>query len=236
MDLNGKLKLHPDFRHETVRIGNEGAPVLIVDNFLSDPKILIDYVVSQSVFKPADASYPGVRATVPQIYLHALRLFLGEIVQNALGLEDSQLVKGFSGFSLVTTPPGQLSLVQRLPHCDSDNPKQVALLHYLCPSGKGGTGFYRHRRTGYEQIGADRVAAYTDSVNAELMETGMPAARYIDGSTAQFERIASFEPVFNRVLVYRSISLHSANIAPDFDFDPDPRTGRLTINMLFTFR
>ena len=35
LDLNGKLKLHPDFRHEVVRIGNDAAPVVVVDNFLS---------------------------------------------------------------------------------------------------------------------------------------------------------------------------------------------------------
>ena len=47
--------------------------------------------------------------------------------------------------------------------------------------------------------------------------------------------LLGIEPVFNRVLIYRSMTLHSADIAEDFDFDPDPRTGRLTVNALFNF-
>lgn len=235
VNLNGKLKLHPDFRHQTVRIGNEQAPVLVIDDYLSDPGIVVDHVASQAVFKPGSASYPGVRAVVPPAYVHGLRLFLAGLIQDVFGLASDRLLKAFSGFSLVTTPPEQLELVQRLPHFDSTNPKQIALLHYLCPPGKGGTAFYRHRRTGFERVDEERVGTYTDSVNAELKELGMPPARYVNGSDAQFERIAGFEPVFNRVLIYRSTNLHSADIAPDFDLDPDPRTGRLTVNALFLY-
>jgi len=103
------------------------------------------------------------------------------------------------------------------------------------PAGKGGTAFYRHRRTGYEHVDETRLASYTASVNAELKELGMVPARYVNASTPQYERIAGFEPVFNRVLIYRSMTLHSADIADDFDFDPDPRSGRLTVNALFNF-
>ena len=235
VDLNGKLKLHADFRHEVVRIGNDAAPVLVVDNFLSDPEIVREYVFGQAVFKPGHASYPGIQAVVPPVYVHALRLFLVEIIKPTFGLEHAQLAKAFSGFSLVTTPPDQLSLVQCLPHFDSTDPKQIALLHYICPPGTGGTAFYRHRRTGYEHVDETRLANYTDSVNADLRELGGLPARYVNGSTPLYERIDSFEPVFNRVLVYRSMTLHSADIAEDFDFDPDPRTGRLTVNALFNF-
>jgi len=235
VDLNGKLKLHPDFRHEVVRIGNDAAPVLVVDNFLSDPEIIREHVFGQGAFKPGYASYPGVQSVVPPVYVHALRLFLIDILKPVFRLENAQLAKAFSGFSLVTTPPHELTIVQCLPHFDSTDPKQIALLHYICPPGKGGTAFYRHRRTGYEHVDETRLASYTASVNAELKELGMVPARYVNASTSQYERIAGFEPVFNRVLIYRSMSLHSADIAEDFDFDPDPRTGRLTVNALFNF-
>ncbi len=235
VDLNGKLKRHPGFRHEVVRIGNDAAPALVVDDFLSDPEIVPEYVYKLGVFKPGYASYPGMQSAVPEIYVHALRLFLVDILKPVFGLENAQLAKAFSGFSLVTTPPEKLDLVQRLPHFDSTDRGQIALLHYICPPENGGTAFYRHRRTGYEHVDGSRVAHYTDSVNAELRELGMPPARYVNASTAQYERIAGFEPVFNRVLIYRSMTLHSADIAEDFEFDPDPRTGRLTVNAMFNF-
>jgi hypothetical protein len=235
VDLNGRLRLHPDFRHEVVRIGNDAAPVLVVDNFLSDPETVREYVFESGVFKPGYASYPGMQSVVPAIYVHALRLFLVEILKPVFGLENAQLAKAFSGFSLVTTRPEKLELVQRLPHFDTTDRQQIALLHYICPPGKGGTAFYRHRATGYEYVDETRVANYTDAVKAELRELGTPPARYVNATTAQYERIASFEPAFNRVLIYRSTTLHSADIAEDFDFDPDPRTGRLTVNALFNF-
>jgi len=235
LDLNGKLKLDPDFRHEVVRIGNDAAPVLVVDNFLSDPDIVREYVFGEAVFKPGHASYPGIQSVVPPVYVHALRLFLVDIIRSTFGLENAQLAKAFSGFSLVTTTPDQLTIVQCLPHFDSTDPKQIALLHYICPPGYGGTAFYRHRRTGYEHVDETRLASYTDSVTAELRELGGLPARYFNGSTPLYERIAGFEPVFNRVLIYRSMTLHSADIAEDFAFDPDPRTGRLTVNALFNF-
>ena len=43
-------------------------------------------------------------------------------------------------------------------------------------------------------------------------------------------RWRSEEGVFNRMLVYRRNSLHSGSIAADFVPDPNPRTGRLSIN------
>ena len=137
--------------------------------------------------------------------------------------------------SLTTVAPHALGPLQRVPHFDASTPHYMAVLLYLCDDQHGGTAFYRHRSTGYEHVDGTRLANYTASVNAELTELGTVPARYVNGSTSQYERIAGFEPVFNRVLIYSSMSLHSADIAEDFDFDPDPRTGRLTVNALFNF-
>ena len=51
-----------------------------------------------------------------------------------------------------------------------------------------------------------------------------------------FERIADYEAVFNRMLVYRSRNLHSASLAPSFVGSADPRTGRLTLNLFLHFQ
>jgi len=51
-----------------------------------------------------------------------------------------------------------------------------------------------------------------------------------------FERTVSFAAAFNRVIVYRSINLHSADIGPAFAFDGNPRCGRLTANTFFYYR
>jgi hypothetical protein len=236
VDLNGKLGLHADFRCEVVHIGAERSPVLVVDNFLGNPQLLVDYAASLSVFLPSSASYPGLRASIPPIYSFALQAFLNKIVCQTFSLPSEEVLGGTCGYALVTTPPQELQLVQRMPHFDAANRKQIALLHYLCPAEKGGTSFYRHRRTGFEVIDEGRLAGYTSAVEAELKSLGPPPSRYIVDDDAMFERIASFEAAYNRVLIYRSANLHSASIRPGFHFDSNPRTGRLTANAIFIYR
>lgn len=236
VDLNGRLGLHELFRRQVVHIGQEQSPVIIFDDFLDAPQIMVDYAAAHAVFRPSDASYPGLRAAAPPIYSFALRRFLNAAICETFGLEHDEVVGGSCGFAITTTPPERLQLVQRMPHFDSTNRKQIALLHYLCSAEKGGTSFYRHRRTGYEIVDETRAVGYTTSVRSELATLGHPPARYIGDDDAMFERIASFEAAFNRVLVYRSASLHSAAIAPGFSFDDNPRTGRLTANALFIYR
>jgi hypothetical protein len=237
VDLNGKLKLHPDFRVETMQIGAEHQPVVVVDHFLDNAQLLIDFAAAHGQFDGvSDTFYPGERAPIPPIYCFAVRAFLGNIIGDAFGLRGSAVTGELSHFSLVTTPPAKLALLQRMPHFDNTNPKQLAVLHYLCPREHGGTSFYRHRGTGYEYVDEPRKLPYSKAVAADLQSFGPPPARYLCGDDAMFERTSSFEAAFNRVLIYRSINLHSADIGPAFPFDRNPKTGRLTANTFFFYR
>lgn len=233
IDLNGRLRLHDRFHSEVVRVGVEQVPVLVVDDFLSEPQALVDYAAEQGGFGPAAANYPGASAPAPGIYSFALRAFLGPAISEAFGLDGFPVSRERIDFSIVTTPPERLGLLQRLPHIDNTSPNHFAVLHYLCGPGHGGTGFYRHRATGFETVDAGRFGAYKAAVEGELAALGPPPAGYVAGDDARFERIAGFDAVFNRVLVYRGYSLHSAEIGPDARLDPDPRTGRLTANAFF---
>jgi Family of unknown function (DUF6445) len=236
-DLSGKLRLHDEFSAATVRIGAEREAVVVVDNFLSSPQLLIDYAAEHSAFDVvSDTFYPGSRAPAPPIYCFVLRAFLGTLIGEAFGLPDSSITGEISHFSVVTTPPQKLQIVQRMPHFDNTNPKQLALLHYLCGPEQGGTSFYRHRRTRFEYIDEARIPAYRNAVTADLALLGPPPAQYICGDDPLFERTASFDAAFNRVLIYRSINLHSADIGSMFHFDANPRSGRLTANTFFYFR
>jgi hypothetical protein len=237
VDLNGQLRLHEHFQCAAVRVGGEALPVLVIDNFLSNPEILIDYAAAHSAFESvSDAFYPGVRAPIPPIYCFALRAFLGDAIGEAFGLASSGVTGERSHFSLVTTAPENLSVPQRMPHFDNTNPKQLAVLHYLCGPEHGGTSFYRHRRTRFEFIDEVRRPVYAHAVTEDLASRGSLPARYICGDDPMFERTACFEAAYNRVLVYRSINLHSADIRPGFCFDRTPRSGRLTANTFFYYR
>jgi hypothetical protein len=237
LDLDGKLRLHDQCKIALARIGAEREPVVVVDNFLENPQVLVDYAAEHSAFSGVfDAFYPGARAPIPPIYCFALRAFLGSAIAEAFGLGSGIVTGELSHFSLVTTPSAELNVVQRMPHFDTTNPKQLALLHYLCSPDHGGTSFYRHRRTHFEFIDESRRRAYEDAVAEDLARLGPPPARYICGDDPMFERTLSCAAAFNRVIIYRSINLHSADIGPAFAFDRNPRRGRLTANTFFYYR
>ena len=75
-----------------------------------------------------------------------------------------------------------------------------------------------------------------NAVAEDLELCGAPPARYICGDDPRFERTSIFDAAFNRVLIYRSINLHSADIGPAFIFDANPTSGRLTANTFFYYR
>jgi hypothetical protein len=99
----------------------------------------------------------------------------------------------------------------------------------------GGTAFYRHRATGFEYIDGARQDEYWNCLNNEVTGGNKPAAAYINGDTPLFEKIASQDGKFNRMLVYRQNSLHSGAIAKNFQPDNNPVSGRLSINSFMNF-
>jgi len=216
-------------------VGREQASLIIIDDFSADPERLVHHAATRCSFNTVTANfYPGVRARPPEDYVKEVLLKIEELVRSVYGLQELALVSGQCSFSLVTTPPEKLRPLQRVPHFDSTNLHQLALLHYLCPKEHGGTSFYRHRSTGYETITKERCDTYRAKLQAEINASTPPPA-YIDGDTALFERIGSVEARFNRMAVYRSSNLHSGNIPRGFRFEHDARNGRLTLNTFLVF-
>jgi hypothetical protein len=211
-----------------IRHGIEQEPVIVIDDFAQDPERLIEDAARLS-YRPIGPYFPGVRAVVPPPVVVSIRNRLAGLINRTFGLSDD-LNRIECYHSLVTTPPDRLHSLQRLPHFDGLGPQRIAILHHLGRAGRGGTAFFRHRRTGFETMTAERLPAYNWAVNMEIMKQGMPPARYISGDTPLYQRIAHHEALFNRVLVYRGNTLHSADIPDDVTLTDDPRTGRFSIN------
>ena len=152
------------------------------------------------------------------------------MIDEHFGLAGRQLRFTECNFSLVMTPSENLSYLQRLPHVDSLQNNELAMIHYLFRANHGGTAFYRHRQTGYEYVDKPRQLDYLAHVEREKRGPNAPPATYINGDTPLYEQIASEDGVFNRLLMYRRTTLHSASLASSFVPDPDPRSGRLSIN------
>ena len=231
------IQINSACRLETRIVGNEKTPVVIIDEPVQSTEGLIRHALQRAEFDDAgDSSYPGIRADLPSAYANALGPQLIGLISHVFKIPSSarpHLVHQL--FSLVTLPPGELEPLQRLPHTDNRSPFYFATVHYLNAGDHGGTGFFRHRPTGFERITNERYASFKDAETAHIAAQGAPADKYIDATDDHYELIADVDYQPNRMAIYPGNILHSGLIRPDRDIDADPATGRLTANLFFYF-
>lgn len=209
------------------RIGHEAQPLVVVENFAPRPERLLDDART-ATFTAMGPYYPGLRAPVSAIYFEGLAETLSPIIREVFGAR-SRLAVDRALYSMALTPPGDLSLPQRIPHIDGTQDGLIAIIHYLAPTPHGGTAFFRHRTTGFEAITVDRHRRYLDALSEDFAREGEPPPAYIDGDSALFERTAAYDAVFNRALIYRGNLLHSARLANTSTLSEEIGTGRLTV-------
>jgi hypothetical protein len=230
--------LRPRLQVALQRVGLEREPVMTINGVMEDAGALVDYAAREVSFAPVfgpQGGYPGVRAPAPLDYVGALARALSPTIERTFGLERVKLARAECSFSLVTLPADALAPLQRIPHADTADPLQFAILHYLCDARFGGTAFYRHRATGFETLTPDRVGRY-EAVRASELAEAVPPSGYIVGDTAHYEQTGAVDAAFDRLVVYRSRTLHSGLIAPDAPLSADPRLGRLTANIFVNYR
>ena len=220
--------LNPAARIELLRHGNERQPILVIDGFLADPEAWRDEAARRN-FRQIGPHYPGLRAPVAEANARAMRDELASLLAETFDLDPVPPVFECY-YSLVTTPPQALAPIQRLPHVDGLERDRIAILVFLSGTESGGTAFYRQRATGFETLDRERFPRFEAELRAGVAQHGLPPPAYISGDTPLYEKIASYEGRPNRALIYRSRSLHCAEITADAPLPADPATGRLTIN------
>ncbi|MDJ0760179.1 MAG: DUF6445 family protein [Woeseiaceae bacterium] len=208
--------------------GEEQQPIVIIDDFFPEPDRLLKDAAARE-YSQIGPYYPGIRATVPDWYAGFVLQSLAAVFTKVFAYPSAPAYEE-GMYSIATTPPEELMPIQLFPHYDGVDPDKLAVLHYLCGPDMGGTSFYRHRSTGFETVTTDRFATFKDTLEAEIRDSGVPQPRYIGESTEFFEKIDHCEARFNRLVIYRGMNLHSADIHNDVALSSDPATGRLTVN------
>ncbi len=194
--------------------------LLIIDDFLSDPltarqaALALDY---DAAFKRGN--YPGYISTTP-LDIRGLdervSKIIGARVKAADGTSHSHCritLKGDKGRSGVHIDPAFYSgiLYLSLPeHC------------------KGGTEFFRHKRTGLERVPSDPLAitraGYSD-INALIEDVVNRDTR----NKARWERTMLVPMRFNRLILFSPWLFHNSGAA----FGTSHETGRLVHLMFF---
>ena len=224
----------PQPRVELRRIGREGQPLVVIDGFSGQPERLLE-AARQAEYQPGGASYPGIRAWCEPSYLDLRRDLMMQVMQRVFGIRRG-ISCDVSTFSLVTTPPGDLQPLQRIPHYDNADAELIAVMHYLQGPESGGTAFYRHNRTGFETVTPERERAYNIGLAEDERAYGMPDAAYWHGDGDRFAMIEEVEARPDRMILYRGRALHSGVIPAAASLSADPREGRVTINMFLRGR
>lgn len=205
----------------------------VIDNVLSDPDEVVALGFAQSYAEDCDNLYPGVRAAMPENFSTSFRAWLTPLLQHNGMLESNQVIaRDSSFFSVVTTASQDLLPIQCIPHYDSTDPELFAAVIYLCSPRFSGTAFYRHRRTGYEEITEEIVGNYQLALNSDMRVHGAPPKSYINGDSLLFETVFSNPLKFNSAIVYPARILHAARIEKDFMPPKDRSAWRLTVTAL----
>ena len=223
------LLLGPGIQVRLRKVGVEQQPLLVVDEVLADPQAMIDAARDADFYVPTHTHSPGLNAPVPEVYYRTVVTALRGPIEAAFGLSSQAYLKYFGFFALATTGAGEAEPIQKIPHHDSPDPDRLAMVHYLGRGDFGGTGFFRHRATGFESVDVTRHAAYVAAAQAELAQSGEALDAYAGRDTANYQLIGEAEPVFNRLIIYRNHVLHSALLGVEA-CSADPAKGRLTAN------
>lgn len=229
VEAGSALLLGQSINARLQHVGVERQPLMVVDDVLADPQAMIDAAREARFYVPHHTNYPGVNAPIPRSYYLTVITALRGPIEAAFELPRAAYVSYFGFFALATIGAADAQPIQKIPHRDSPDPDRLAMVHYLCRGNFGGTGFFRHRATGYESVDASRQPLYESTARRELIETPPAENRYADARTSNYELIGQSEAVFNRLIIYRSHVLHTALLA-DGAGSPDPAVGRLTAN------
>lgn len=232
------FSLNPTAAVALHHVGEEAEPVLVIDGLMRTPAAMVDFAARDAEFADAAAGenfYPGVQAPAPLDYVGLIGRALAPLIQKAFDVPRARPSGASCNLSLVTRPPEALNLAQRLPHVDTVDPLQFAVLHFFCDPKFGGTAFYRHRSTGFETLTPERLDAHRAFLDRDVARHPPPPG-YVTGDTPIYQQTAAFEARFNRILVYRSRVFHSGQVAAAAGLSRDPRQGRLTANIFVTYR
>ena len=218
-------------------VGNEQTPVIVIDQPIVATEPLIRAAAQHPNFHlDRRFAYPGIRAQLPDDYVETLLPVLIPLLQEVYEIPAEYEYKLIHRlFSLITTQPEDLGVLQRVPHFDTLSTYYFATVHYLSPGAHAGTGIFRHRPTGFERVSDARYQSYVEAAETHMKSHGLPAPGYITSSTDHYELIDQFEYAPNRMVVYPGNLLHSGLIRPDRDINPDPSRGRLTANLFIDF-
>ena len=204
-----------------VELANGSIPVLIIENFYSDPFDVRKQALGEA-FEESRALYPGRHATIQTPESRAVVEQVCAVL-SAVGDREFVARTATTDFSILTTKAADLLSVQKHPHID---PTPVLGLIYLNPGSSQGTCLFRNKVLGTHSVVTpehrDALVKFLDEQGAAFAPSGYDVVE--DGA---WERIYTIEGKFNRLVVYPGNVFHSIDVK-DVPASFSVETSRLT--------
>jgi len=244
-------------------IADNGYPLLIVDNLFRDPHYVRDLALSLE-FRPPTTAHSHARAQV-RASTASLEAFFHRQIGADWCVPADGVLRPKDADQWIFHRSMRSDELKRFtrrsaPHVDDDT--VLAAVIYLTDedSCRGGTGFYKHRATGFEECfrglassdpspryplsfcrrmqDAKVLAKYTES-GRDLADYGqfwtrtlgsVPYERHLITSNDTWKMTKMVEMSFNRLIIYPAFVLHKPVIDYGWFDDDNERKRRLTQN------
>lgn len=226
--------------HRIIVSDKEQTPIFIIDNFLSNIAAVIEEAKTakfRGLNADIDSYYPGSKAPLSKNYSKVVLEAIESLFYKYYHVPTQLNPRVASAsLSLLTKKTEDLHYMQCMPHYDEVVPNSFAVLHYINEGNFGGTGFYKHLPTNFENITQNREGTFIAAAEKHLNKVGYPKQEYFTNSDSHFELMGEVEYVPNRLIIYPATILHSAFIRnQNQEVSTSVTEGRLTANLLVKF-
>ena len=199
-----KINKFSNLKIDKRTINGTDIPIIIVDNLYVNPEIVrefsstLPYTESKSIL----LNSPGKRVKLDLDIKH-----LQDFTFNLIGKKNQGYIKPQVIFNRMRSDE-KLTEVQTRPHIDTTLNMSHALVIYLNKDEecKGGTSFYRHKKTGFDLIKKNK---YLDEVYEYKPHT---YEDFITDSNDDWELLELIDMKFNRMIIYPPNVFHSGYI------------------------
>ncbi|MFF2779589.1 DUF6445 family protein [Streptomyces sp. NPDC058052] len=195
--------------------------LIVVDDFYADPDVVRAAALRSDFRSASRYNYPGWQSS-KALSTDALQRAIEDIVGSPVHVDGDRLTWG--GFRVITEETGRGSKVH------ADTAVDWAGMVYLTPGAppSAGTGFFRHRETGFTRPPSDRVARSLGHADADAFEEGV--ARRDMADLDKWELVDRIAPVYNRLVLFRGCEFYHAPLGGLGD---RPSNARITHNFFF---
>lgn len=199
--------------------------VIVYDDFYSDPVQIREGILAEGFEKPQRANYPGRNSRVQYQVENCLEIFSDLIGENVKPARNSH----FGGFRIQHAGDvGKQFIHVDLPSMET---RWAAVCYLSLPEHYGttpaGTSFWRHLRTGMEEMPYD--TEWLDSIGISGPDDLFQFMNTEGTDPALWEKTWELPIKFNRLVIFRSNMWHSQGEL----FGTDDTNGRLIQTFFF---